>query len=149
MPTAARLLSAVCLAIIAYVVSEMVMVGMLAKEPDLNFGRFREINVFIAASVGWTMLGARVGNPYSVSLGLGLTAIAAAVFWCLFAHAFWEMLQMSMDRKFDGPMEALIGAVQLAIEYSAELLRVNVVITLVVGGLFGGLFAEFISRRWR
>jgi len=58
-------------------------------------------------------------------------------------------LQMSMDRKFDGPMEALIGAVQLAIEYSAELLRVNVVITLVVGGLFGGLFAEFISRRWR
>jgi len=39
--------------------------------------------------------------------------------------------------------------VQLAIEYSAELLRVNVVITLVVGGLFGGLFAEFISRRWR
>ena len=67
---------------------------------------------------------------------------------CL-AHAFWEMLKLSIDRKFDGPMEALVGMVQLAIEYSAELLRVNVLITLVTGGLFGGLFAEFISRRWR
>ena len=148
MPTAAKLLSALCLAAFAYMVSDMIKAAMLAEDPDQNFGRFVEINMVIAAAVGWWMLGSRVGNPYSVSLGLGLTAVASAVFFCLFAHAFWEMLQLSLDRKFDGPMEALIGAVQLAIDYAAELLRVAIIAALVAGGMLCGAFAEFISRRW-
>ncbi|WP_438991285.1 TrgA family protein [Lentibacter sp.] len=149
MPTAAKLLSAVCLAVVAYLVSDMVKAAMLSEDPDLQLGRLMEINVVISAAVGWWILGARVGNAYSVSLGLGLTAVASAVFYCVFTHAFWEMLQLSLDRKFDGPMEALIGAVQLAIDYSAELLRVTIIGTLVAGGLICGVFAEFANRRWR
>ncbi|MCV2892218.1 TrgA family protein [Lentibacter sp. XHP0401] len=148
MPTAARMLSAIYLAVLAFVVTDMIVAAMLVEEPDLNFGRFREINVFISASVGWILLGSRVGNPYSVATGLGITAVAAAIFWCIFAHSILEMLELSLNRKFDGPMEALVGAVELGVGYSAELLRANIIVTLVLGGIVAGLFAEFVSRRW-
>lgn len=148
MPTAARLLSAVFLASLAFLVSDRVKVSMLAEDPNLSFGRFREINVFISALVGWALLGERVGHPYSVALGLGLTAVAAAVFWCTSAHAILEMLQMSLDRKFDGPMEALVGAVELGVGYAGELLHAKILLSLLLGGIAGGLLAEFCSRRW-
>ncbi|WP_298674719.1 TrgA family protein [uncultured Lentibacter sp.] len=149
MPTAARLLSAIYLAAVAYFVSQMVMAAMLAQEPALNFGRFLEINLAICAFLGWFMLGSRIGNPYSVATGLGLTAIAAAVFWCLFAHASIEMLRRALDSRYDGLMEALLGALEFGLNYGAELLRPQIILILLVAGIFGGLFAEFASRRWR
>lgn len=149
MPTAARLVSALYLAALAYFVSQMYMQLLLADDPDSNFGRMLEINVVISALVGWVLLGGRVRNPYSVAIGLGLTSVAAAVFWCLFAHSIWEMLQMSLDRRFDGPMEALIGAVELGIESGAWLATPQILLTLVGGGVVGGILAEFVARRWR
>lgn len=149
MPTAARLLSAIFLALLAYVISDMVMAEMLAEDTNLNFGKFREINVFISAVVGWALLGGRVGNPYSVASGLGLTAVAAAVFWCLCAHSVLQMLELSLARKFDGPMEALVGAVELGVSYAGELLNANILLSLLFGGIASGLFAEFSSRRWK
>jgi len=149
MPTAARLVSAILLAALAYLVTTMYMNALLAEDPDENFGRLLEVNVAISALVGWTLLGGRVGNQYSVAIGLGLTSVAAALFWCLFAHSVWEMLEMSLDRRFDGPMEALVGAVELGLEFAAELLRPNIILTLVIGGIVLGPAAEFASRRWR
>lgn len=149
MPTAARLVSAILLAALAYLVTTMYMNALLAEDPDENFGRLMEVNVVISALVGWVLLGGRVGNQYSVAIGLGLTSVAAALFWCLFAHSIWEMLDMSLDRRFDGPMEALIGAIELGIEFAAELARPNIIVTLVVGGIVLGPAAEFASRRWR
>lgn len=149
MPTAARLISAFAMAALAWFVSDMVTTAMLQEDPNLNFGNFQLINVGIAALVGWRLLGTRVGNDYSVALGLGLTAVAALVFWCLCAHAFIEMFKMSLDRRFDGPMEAIVSAIALAVEYGAELGRTNIIVTLVGSGVALGLLAEFVSRRWR
>lgn len=137
------------MSVLAYVVSDMVMAHMWAEDPDVNFGRMREINVFVAAMMGWTLLGGRVGHPYSVATGLGLTAVAAATFWSLFAHAVWEMLQRSLDRKYDGAFEAIMAAVELVLEFGAELLRPDVMLTLLAGGIVAGFLAEFTARRWR
>lgn len=148
MPTSARLVSAILLAALALMVTTMYMNALLAEDPDKTFGRLLESNVAISALVGWTLLGGRVGNQYSVAIGLGLTAVAAAVFWCLFAHSVWEMLAMSLDRRFDGPMEALIGAIELGVDFGTDLARANIIVVLLMGGIILGPAAEFVSRRW-
>ncbi len=134
---------------LAWFASDMVMQAMLAEDPDLNFGNFKLINLVIAALLGWRLLGTRIGNDYSVSVGLGLTAVAALVFWCLLAHAFIEMFKMSLDRRFDGPMEAIVHAIQLSVEYAAELLRAQILGVLMGAGIVLGMLAEFVSRHWR
>jgi len=149
MPTAARLVSAVLLAALAYIVTTMYMNAMLAEDPDSNFGWLLEANLAISALVGWILLGGRVGNQYSVAIGLGLTSVASTLFLCLFAQSVWEMLAMSLDRRFDGPMEALIGAIELGVNFGAEFLSPNVIIVLITGGVIVGPAAEWISRRWR
>ncbi|MBU2982258.1 TrgA family protein [Lentibacter algarum] len=148
MPTAAKVISALIFIALAWVVSDMVMQAMLEEDPHYNFGKFKLINLVVAALVGWRVLGRRVGNSYSVAIGLGLTALGAAVFWCLFMHATIEALALSMDRRFDGPMEAIIGAVELGVEYALELAHVNIIGVLLAGSIVGGLMAEFVSRRW-
>ncbi len=148
MPTAARLISSIFLIGLAWFVSDMVMAAMLEENEYLNFGNFKLINLGIAALVGWRILGSRIGNVYSVALGIGLTAVAALVFWCLFAHSVIEMLKQSMDRRYDGPMEAVMGAVEFGVEYAGELARADIALMLVGGGIVAGLLTEFVSRRW-
>ena len=148
MPTTAKVVSAVLFVALAWVVSDMVMAVMLEEDPHLNFGKFKLINLMIGALVGWRVLGNRVGNPYTVSVGIGLTALGALVFWCLFMHAAIEALALSMDRRFEGPMEAIVGSVELGVEYATELARVNILAVLVSTGVFAGLLSEFVSRRW-
>lgn len=149
MPTAARLVSALFMALVGYLVSQQYMDAVLAENPDANFGNMLLINVLVGAIVGWVLLGWRVGHSYSVSIGLGVTAMVAAVFWCLFCHAIWEMLQRSLDRRFDGPIEAIIGAIGIGIEQALPLLEPHIFLTLFATGVIGGMLAEFVSRRWR
>ena len=149
MPTAARLVSAIAMVALAWFVSDMVTEAMLLDDPDQNFGNFKYINLGIAALLGWRLLGSRVGNDYSVSIGLGLTAVAALVFWCVLAHAFIEMFKLSIDRRFDGPMEAIVGAIALGVEYASELGRTKIIVVLVGSGILLGPLAEHVSRRWR
>lgn len=149
MPTAARLISAIFLAALAWVVTGWVLEAMLVDDPDRNFGPVREVAAGVSALVGWVFLGARVGNPYSQSVGIGLTGVAAAIFWTLAVISISEMLGLALDRRYDGPMEALMGACQIGIEYGAELISPMIGVALVAGGIFGGVLAEFTSRRWR
>ena len=81
-------------------------------------------------------------------MGIGLTTVVAIVFWCLLVFAGEEMLDRSMNLRYDGPMKALGEGAKLMLEYGALLLQPDVVIWLVIGGLFGGWVTELTARNW-
>ncbi|WP_137701885.1 TrgA family protein [Marimonas lutisalis] len=145
MPTTARLTAAVCLMILAWIVTSQVMAVM----PDYTqFGYFRTVNLVLAALCGWVVIGNRVGTDYVTAFSIGLTGAAALVFWAIFVQAFNEMLRLSLARRYGGPIEALVDMFQQAINYGNNLLHLNILLTLFVGGVLSGIIAEYAHRRW-
>ncbi|KPP84468.1 MAG: hypothetical protein HLUCCO07_05055 [Rhodobacteraceae bacterium HLUCCO07] len=145
MPSTARLIAAFCLMVIAWIVTEQVMAVMPS---ETQFGYFRLVNLVIAALCGWVVIGGRLGTDYVTSLSIGLTGVAAMVFWALFVQAFNEMLRLALSRRYGGPVEAVVDVFQLGIDYGANLLHVHILATLFVGGLLAGVVSEFVHRRW-
>lgn len=148
MPTSSRLVSALLYAALAWVVSGMVMEIVEAETQRTNFGNFQLVNAAIGILVGWIVVGKRLGSDYVTAMGIGFTGMMAVVFWCLFAHSFSEMLRLSLSRRFDGPVEALVSIFRLGIGYGAFLVDRVVIATLVIGGMVIGVIAEYWKRRW-
>ena len=59
MPTAARLMAALCLAVVGLVVSEMVK-PLMPESTD--FGYFVQVNIVLGLGVGWFVMGRRAGR---------------------------------------------------------------------------------------
>ena len=75
MPTAARFVAALCLAVLAWVVSEQIKPLF---DEDKAFGNFNLINFVIAVAVGWQVIGSRAGRGLSAAINNGLTG---GTFW--------------------------------------------------------------------
>ena len=148
MPTSYRLVSALLYAALAWVVSDLVMDVMEAETQRQNFGHFQMANAAIGILVGWIIVGKRLGSDYVTAMGIGFTGMLTLVFWSLFAHAFNEMLRLSLARRFDGPIEALVSVFKLGIEYGAFLAHGSILVVLIAGGMLAGVIAEFVKRRW-
>ena len=145
MPTAARLTGAVLFAglglYLAFLTAPLFQEGRL---PSYWF--LLAIGAGIWA--GWFFVGKQGGVPYSASVGVGLTGAAAVVFITIFVHAFVLMIENSMRRRYDGPMEAVVDIFQLLVREGAVLLHGELVISAVVGGIIGGVLTSFIGRRY-
>ena len=145
MPTSARLAAAVCYGVLAWIVSGMVIEVIVEKE---NWGNFQPFNALVGLVVGWFIVGKRVGVDYVTAIGIGFTGMIAAVFWVIFIHSFNTMLSLALDRRFDGPVEALLSVFKIGIDYSTYLVHVHIIVTLIVGGILSGMIAEYVDRRW-
>jgi len=148
MPTSSRLVSALLYAALAWVISGMVMEVIEAETQRENFGHFQLVNAAIGVLVGWIVIGKRLGSDYVTAMGIGFTGMLTVVFWCIFGHAFNEMLRLSLNRRFDGPVEALVSIFKLGIEYGSYLATGPIVLVMVFGGMLAGVLAEFVDRRW-
>jgi hypothetical protein len=145
MPTATRLVSALCLGGLGWIASEMIRPLM---PPETAFGWFNWVNVALGVLCGWFVLGPRSGRGYGEAIGAGLTGLGALVFWALFAQSFYEMISRSLDRRYDGPVEALIGIFENAMELGQHVIDLPLIATLIGGGILSGFVAEFVARRW-
>lgn len=148
MPTSYRLVSALLYAALAWVVSDLVMDVITAETGRQNFGSFQLVNAAIGILVGWIIVGKRLGSDYVTAMGVGFTGMLTLVFWCLFAHSFAEMLRLSLARRFDGPVEAVVAVFKLALDYGGYLAQSDIVIVSIVGGILAGVIGEFIKHRW-
>ena len=146
MPTATRLVAAVCLLVVGFIVSGMVIEN---GEPEKNYGYFTLVNMFLGAACGWVIMGTRAGRGWMAAINNGLTGIVALVFWGLFVQGTYEMFRQAMRHRFDGPFEALIAIFKLGVEFSYQLLVPEILWTLAIGALVAGLLTEEASRRWR
>lgn len=146
MPTAAKLFAAIAFAIIGFAAAEAFKPLM---PPETVFGMFSLICAAIGAVCGWMIMGPRVRNGWMTAMSIGLTTAVAMTAVALLAFSVREMIIRSLNRRFDGPMEALVGTFGIALEYAWLLVDIRVVGVLVVGGMLGGLIAEAAGRRWR
>lgn len=146
MPTAAKLVGAFCLAVVAWMASQAIK--ELFPE-NMNFGIFDYVNVVIGFLCGWIVLGPRTGRGMAAGISAGVTATLMLVLWGLAVQAGNEMVVQSFRRRFDTPFEALGGAVGYFLEYGAKMMDGKVLITLFVGGVLAGMIAEFAGQRWR
>ena len=145
MPTAAKAIAAICLALLGYFASELVKTLL----PEiLYWGRFSEFNAGLGFLVGWVVVGRRAGRGTKDAIANGLTGVAALIFWSLFFNAANEMFQLSLKRRFDGPLEAFAAIFEIAIEYGETLVNPMMIVPFSIGALVSGFLSEFAARRW-
>lgn len=146
MPTAAKLASALCLAGLAWIVTDMIKPSF---PEGTDFGILNYVNAGIALICGWIVLGGRAGRGYSAAISHGITATAAAVFWCVFVHAADEMTSLAMRNRYGDPLEAIAGVFEIGIAYLGMMATGQIILTLVIGSVLSGALAEWVWRRWR
>ncbi len=146
MPTAAKAIAALCLAALAYISSELVKTLL----PEIvNWGNFSIWNAALGAVVGWFVVGSRAGRGTKDAIGNGITGVAALIFWALFLHASYEMFQLSMKRRFDGPVEAFAAVFEIGIEYGSLFLNPMMIVVFIIGALVTGYLSEYAARHWK
>lgn len=146
MPDAAKLVAALGMALLAFVVSFVIMPLF---DEEKNFGYFVHVNVVLGALVGWKVVGSRAGRGTTSAINAGLTAPVVLVFWALFVQACNEMTRLAMRNRFDGAFEALVSIFEIGAEWALLISTVAVWATLLVGGMIVGLASEFAWRTWR
>lgn len=145
MPTAARLVAAICLAIVAYIVSGLIMSLM----PDsTDFGIFVPLNVFLGVLAGWLVMGRRAGRGTTAAINNGLTGVFVLMLWGIGVQACNEMVRLAMKNRYDGPMEAVVAIFQIGAEFGLMIATAPILAFLVVAAVISGLIVEFAGKRW-
>lgn len=146
MPTAARLVAAVSLALIAFIVSGQIVTLM---PEGTVFGYFLPVNIGLGLLTGWIIMGPRAGNGTTAAINNGITGVIALLFWGLFVQGVFEMVNRAMKNRYDGPFDAISGALKISVDYGMQILVPMVILTLLIGGVVAGFATEFAARRWR
>ncbi|WP_299686401.1 TrgA family protein [uncultured Tateyamaria sp.] len=146
MPDAAKLVGAMGLAILAFVVSGMVM---RLFEEDTNFGWFVHVNVLLGLAVGWVFIGRRAGRGWTSAVNVGLTGGVVLVFWGLFIQSCNEMTRLAMKNRYDGAGEALTAVFEIGAEWVILMSTIQIWGTVAIGGVLTGIATEIAWRRWR
>jgi len=146
MPSAARLVAALCLGLLAFIVSGQIMPLM---PEGTDFGYFTVVNIVIGAVTGWVVMGKRAGRGLTAAINNGLTGMASMVFWGLFVQGCNEMVRLAMRNRYDGPFEAVKAIFEIGFEYALVMIVPNILFTLLFGGILSGLLTDYAWKRWR
>lgn len=146
MPTAAKLMAAVCYAVVGFVMANYYAMNM----PDASSaGPIREGAAVVGALVGWSVMGSTVGKGYVEAAGAGVkTAVILAVV-ALFLLALREMLANSVKMRYDTALDAILDVFQTMATRSQAVLSLGVFGTILLGGIISGLLTENAARRWK
>ncbi|WP_460273741.1 TrgA family protein [Celeribacter sp. ULVN23_4] len=145
MPTAAKLVAALWFALLAWFAAELVKAYLPEKT---QFGLMSYIAAGFGFLTGWIFLGKRAGDTMSAALSYGLSSSVILSFWSVFYFAFETMIHRSLDLRYRGPTEALMAMVDLMRDYAHFVVKWDVLIVLVLGGVFGGWLTEKAARKW-
>ena len=146
MPDAAKLVGALGLASLAFVLSGMIMTLF---EDDKNFGWFTYVNIALGIAVGWIFVGRRAGRGWISAINVGLTGGVVLVFWGLFVQACNEMTRLAMRNRYDGAGEALTAVFEIGAEWVILMSTVPIWGMVAAGGVLTGLATEIAWRSWR
>lgn len=145
MPTMGRLIGAILFGALAWYTSLLIM--PLFPE-GTQLGYFQELNTLFGLIAGWTVAGSRAGTGYVAAFSYGLTALVSMVVMALFFNSGLVMLGRALDKRYDGPGQAVTGVFELFVEHGEMLLTPEIITTLLVGGIGAGLVTEFFGQRF-
>lgn len=146
MPTAAKIVAAVCFAFFGAIAATAVK-GVMPEGTPLGY--FIEISALIGLLNGWFVMGQLVGHGYRDAMGSGVRTAITIVIWALIVFSIYKMIKQSMHvNTYNGPMEAVTAAFGIMLEYGRPLLTPSVLGTFLVGGVMAGAVAEWARQRW-
>jgi len=146
MPTAAKLFAALAFTLVGFFTAEVIKPHM---PPDTQFGAFSEISALIGLVAGWRFLGPEAGHGMMKTANAGLKAGLVMVLLGLVIFSVEEMLVLSFRRTYHGPMEAIVGAVKLAVDFILMMFKPDVLAVVLGGSMLAGCLCEWAARRWR
>ncbi|THH38671.1 TrgA family protein [Aliishimia ponticola] len=149
MPDAARLVAAVSLAIVAFLLSGLIMPVYEEAVGETNFGYFVYVNVVVGIVVGWVSMGKRAGRGVSAAITNGITGVFLLMLWGLFLQACNEMVRLAMKNRYDGPFDAIAAVFEIGAEWGLLLLTAPIIGTAAVGAFVSGVLTEYAWRTWR
>lgn len=144
MPTASRLLAALALAALAWLVSDLIKPLF---DEDKDFGNFNLINLVLGLLIGWQFIGSRAGRGLSAAINNGFTGGVVLLFWGLLSHSSVKMIELSMRKRYDGWFEAVAAVFKIMAENAVLIATPAILGTLVMGSIASGVLAELVSER--
>ncbi|MCF2870490.1 TrgA family protein [Octadecabacter sp. G9-8] len=145
MPTMGRLVGAILFGGLAWYTT-LLIIPLFPENAPL--GMFQEVNTFFGLVAGWTVAGPRAGLGYVAAFSYGLTALVSMVVMALFFNSSVVMIEQSLRKRYDGPGEAVTDVFQMFVDHALLMATPEIIGTLVVGGIVGGLITEFFGRRF-
>ena len=145
MPTAGKLVAAIMFAGLGALVTYLII--PLFPE-GTNFGWFMPGNALIGLMAGWIVAGSRAGKGYYSATGYGLTAMVSMVVWGLLIYSSIEMVERSIRKMYDGPVDAVVSVFELGVDYLRIIAVPEVIVFLVIGGIICGLVTDFFAQRF-
>ena len=145
MPTAAKMFAALAFAFLGFFTSGLIVPLM---PEGTQFGYFSAVTAAVGALTGWLVMGGLTGHDYRAAAGSGIRVSLTMVFWCLLILSIYEMVIQSMDLRYKGPFEAVLGVFDIAFGYVLIMMTPMVVGTLLIGGAICGMVTEWSARRW-
>lgn len=146
MPNGAKAMAAVSFAVVGWLTANAYVPNM----PEATrVGFLREMVAALGAIIGWKVMGNSVGKGYVRAVGSGWKTVIVLVFFALLLFGIYEMLQLSVRMRYDGPLEAVVDVFNRMLERSVPLLTAGVLGVMAIGGGIAGVLTENASRRWR
>lgn len=146
MPTGAKLVAAVCFAIVGWLAAE----AYIPQLPeDTRTGFFREIMAGLGFVLGWMTLGPNVGRGYVDAASIGMRTSFLLVFWGLLGISIYFMVRRSTRMIYDNAGDAALDVPMLMLQYAGLMGSVRLIAVLALGGAIGGILTEFAGRRWK
>ena len=146
MPTAAKMFAAVAFALVGWFAASA-YIPLLPEGTSTGF--FREITAALGFFIGWFTLGSSMGRGYREAISLGLRTSLLLLAWALVGFSVYRMILRSTKMTYHDAGEAILDVPMLMLGYGKVMGSAPFITILVVGGILGGLAAEFAAKRWR
>lgn len=146
MPTAAKIVAAICFAIFGAVAAQI-------SEPvfpeGTQFGYFVPITAILGLLTGWIVMGGLTGRGYRDAAGSGVRTAITLLVWALLLFSCYQMIVLSTKGRYNGPMDAVVAAFGIMLANGKLLITPKIIGTFLVGGMLAGVVAEWAGKRWR
>lgn len=146
MPTAAKLFAAFAFAVLAFFTAEIFKPHM---PEGTQFGYFSFVSALIGLVAGWRVMGPEAGRGNWQAVNSGLKTSAVMVGLALIIFSTYEMFLLAFRPAYKGPMEAIVGIFELAIDFLLRMIAWDVIAVLIFGGALAALLSEWAARRWK
>ena len=146
MPTTARLVGAVLLAALGALAAYLVKPYLPDGTPAVYL---LPVSAGMGAILGWVFTGRHLDRGKGNGIAVGLGSAALLTFWVFLLFSGQEMIDRSMRLSYGGPTEALQDVFNIAIDFAKDVMKTDVVATLVIGGVIVGVVTGWVGRRFR
>lgn len=145
MPTAGRLIAAICFGLFAWY---MAGIAQPYFPEGIAPASLIPVSAVMGVFVGWQVCGSRAGLGYVPAVGHGVTAALVFGFCALYVFGFSSMIGKAMKHYYNGAIEAFLGSFSETAKMGGYFLNAHMIGSLLIGGVICAWCAEYFAKRY-